>query len=79
MARVRAKYKLIDLIVKKHGISPRHIEKHPHTECIILRDEDKKDILYEDTADTIALRFISLYRSTSIKAWEGHYRALTQG
>lgn len=56
MSRMRATNKLIDLIVNKHGISQKMIEKHPHTECIILRDEDKKDFNYVDTANTIALR-----------------------
>ena len=59
MSRMRAKDKLIDSIIKKHNISPTMIEKHPHTECIILRDKEEgkqQDILYTDTPDTISLR-----------------------
>jgi hypothetical protein len=55
-SRMRATRKLLDLIENKHHISPNMIEKHPKTECIILRDTSRNDIEYNDTPDIITLR-----------------------
>jgi hypothetical protein len=46
ISRMRATEKLIDLIIKKHKITPIMAEKAPNTECVILRDYDpEKDAL----------------------------------
>ena len=61
MSRMRATKKLIDLIVRKHKITPTMVEKAPNTECIILRDYDPEkdkqvDIPYQDTNEIIRMR-----------------------
>jgi hypothetical protein len=53
ISRMRATDKLINLIVNQHRVKPELIERHPTTECIILRnyDESKKrqaNIPYND-------------------------------
>jgi hypothetical protein len=61
MSRMRATRKLIDIIVRKHKITPTMVEKAPNTECIILRDYDpekdqKIDVPYQDTDETKRMR-----------------------
>ena len=54
VSRMKAKSKLIKLIEK--DCSPEMIQIHPNTECIILRDENKKDIEYRDTTRIKSMR-----------------------
>jgi len=60
MSRMRAKVKLIDFIFKEHKITPEMVERHPHTECVILKDKDENGkkivVTYTDTAATNAMR-----------------------
>lgn len=65
ISRMRAKDKLIDLILNKHKIVPGMVEKHPNTECIILRDKDGKNIEYTDTPKTKRQRQ-DLYRYNNL-------------
>ena len=41
---------------RKARFSPFEIDYHEDRECIVLRDEDKNDIEYEDTPETIRMR-----------------------
>lgn len=56
ISRIRATDKLIKLIKDDHEVPAIAISKHPHTECIILRDADKRDIDYKDTRTTERMR-----------------------
>lgn len=55
-SRIRATDKLIALIKDEYKVPKAAIQKHPNTECIILRDSDKNDIAYTDTAETNRMR-----------------------
>lgn len=55
-SRIRATPKLIDLIRGKFSLSPLMVTRHEDTESILLRDENKKLIEYEDTLETTAMR-----------------------
>ena len=75
MSRMRVKPELISLI-EEHGWKETMVDKAPDTECIILRDYDKKrhrqvDVDYVDTDQTIKMReglcrYNSLLRRTFI-------------
>lgn len=54
--RIRVTSKLIKLIEEKYYIKPHMIEREPSMECIILKDEDKHEISYEDTAEIHCMR-----------------------
>ena len=59
-SRMRGKKKLFELI-KRHEVTSQMVERHPNTECIILRDvnDNKKiQIEYEDTNETRSMRSV---------------------
>ena len=56
ISKMRATDKLIKLIKDDHKIPKVAIGKHPNTECIILRDKEKRDIAYADTNETNRMR-----------------------
>jgi hypothetical protein len=63
-SKIRATRKLIDEVLIGFRVSSVFLEKHPDTECIILRTKDpkdpknkkKKDIPYKDSAETKYMR-----------------------
>lgn len=65
-ARMWAKPKLIKLIEK--DCVPEMIQTHPDTECIILRDEDKNDIEYDDTEQTVSMRNVLIEYNNLLRA-----------
>ncbi len=72
ISRMRATEKLISLIRDQHHVELEMIETHPNRECIVLRDQDKVDIEYEDTDETNQMRtelqaHNDLLRETSIE------------
>ena len=78
--RIKATPMLIDFLIQDYLIIEGMIERAPSTECIILRDKvngKKKDLDYEDTADTRALRqdlykYNNLLRDMFISIPEAH-------
>lgn len=78
--RIKASPKLIDFLIQDCLITEGMIERAPSTECIILRDKvdgKKKDLDYEDTADTRAMRqdlykYNNLLRDMFISIPEAH-------
>jgi hypothetical protein len=55
-SRVRAKHTLITLLEGKYGFIRGIVQKHPDEEVIILKDEDKKPVDYEDNNRNQAAR-----------------------
>lgn len=55
-SRMRATSKFIDLIETQHAVSPLMVKKYAGAETIILRDSEKKKLLYDDTEETISMR-----------------------
>jgi hypothetical protein len=58
MSRMRATEKLIGLIEGTYRVPRKAIQRHPDTECIILRDHRKKNIEYPDTEETCRMRHV---------------------
>ncbi|MFC1684048.1 hypothetical protein ACFL0R_01070 [Pseudomonadota bacterium] len=56
MSRMRATEQLIGLIIDQHSMQPEMIERVPNTESVILRNEDKDDVDYEETDVTRRMR-----------------------
>ena len=54
-SRIKATQKLLELLEKLEALS-RLVAYAPNTECIILRNEDKRNIEYEDTTNEINRR-----------------------
>lgn len=55
-SRIRATASLIDLIRGKFALSPLMVTRHEEAETILLRDEKKKLIEYEDTPEVTRMR-----------------------
>jgi len=55
-SRIRATQKFIDLIKTQYSVSSLMVKKYGGAETIILRDEKKKEQLYEDTDETNRMR-----------------------
>lgn len=55
-SRIRAKPKLIKLIVKKFGIGPSNFQLARNIECIFLKDEEKNEKDYKDNKRTKEMR-----------------------
>ena len=56
LSRLRAKTKLIEMLERRAGLTPSHIQIYVSAESIILRDENKRDIDYRETNETRRMR-----------------------
>lgn len=55
VTRIRAKEGLVQLF-KSHQMTPDVVAPYKKTECIVMRDQDKIDVDYEDTPKTTGMR-----------------------
>jgi len=56
MARMRAKKKLIQIIIKDYKLKPSMIQFARNRECLVLRDKNKNDVDYRNTKERKKMR-----------------------